>query len=509
MRGESFYFPSHCIALSTAMTSQPRLPVLPRGSPTTIRGLSETFSFHSSPEAFITSRLLAFQASHPSLANSRVPIRAKVLNRNVAVISSYHHVEQILRENWEDSSFSASEAYDELMAPFFPPPNLLLTDPPNHEYMKEAWKSRMLSLPKEMMSLVHDNVREYISGFRSGTIVDLYESMKELSWRIILSIFASASGKDATKLENLQEELLRGQFSLFPVSINTGLWQSPRSRGLVARKQLQVLLRARVQSGSSGCPFAAKGGAEQDDVANHLLLFTSSLAVKSLASLLTAILLNIFVYRRDNSDSHDNLASDTKNLTNNSDRADFLNSLFLETARLSLPIVGIMRRTTRDVIIFSGEEDTENTLIPKSWDVWLYFAGAARDPAAFGEIADLFRPDRYFQNSRDSHEVKQGLAFGAGAKSCLGEQLMTEVVMTVVKTCLGMGLDSSNSERKLELQGNVQDIPRGVQGWLGWQQGIKPEEWARDMKQLPAQRPSKAVMVKLIHNFEEIKAQEV
>ena len=59
------------------------LPVLPHGSPTTLSGLSETFSFHSSPQSFISSRILAFQASHPEFTQSRTPIRAKVLNRNV------------------------------------------------------------------------------------------------------------------------------------------------------------------------------------------------------------------------------------------------------------------------------------------------------------------------------------------------------------------------------------------------------------------------------------------
>lgn len=475
------------------------LPVLPHGSPTTLRSLSETFSFHSSPETFVTSRVLAFQSSHPSLANSRLPIRAKVLNRNVAVISSYHHVREILCENAEDSGFSAGEAYDELMAPFFPPPNLLLADPPVHAAMKAAWEARIASMREEVRPTVHDIVLGYFRGFTSGVTIDLYESMKELSWRILLVIFLRASEHDAAKLEFLQEDLLRGQFSLFPMSINARVWRTPRSKGLAARKQLQNILKSRVEAGTKGCPFATNGAAERQDVANHLLLFTSSLAVKSLASLLTALLLNIHILEKDGK----NLASRLRSLPNESDRDRLLQSVFKETERLSPPVIGIMRRTTRDVILTSGQEHTNDTLLPKSWDAWLYFVGAARDPAAFGSTAGLFQPERYNHSSPELESVKEGLAFGAGPKTCLGKELIGDVITTTVKTCLGIPSERTTSQATIEFQCSINDIPRGVQGWLGWQQDIKPEEWARDMKQLPTQRPNKAVRVQLLHDLAE------
>ena len=483
------------------MSTQQRLPALPHGSPTIIRGLSETFAFHFSPEAFITSRVLAFQASHPSLANSRIPIRAKVLNRNVAVISSYHHVQQILGDDGTSSKFSAGKAYDELMAPFFPPPNLLLADPPVHQSMKNAWKARMMPLSSKVRPMVNYIVLEYFSGFKSGVTIDLYETMKELSWRLILGIFLSPSADNATKIEKLQEDLLRGQFSMFPVSMNTGLWRSPRSKGLAAREKLQALFKARMVSGAQGCPFAAHSDQERGDIASHLLLFTSSLAVKSLASLLTALLLNVFIHRRGSVHEDYGLASYLESLEKDSDKESLLESIVLETERLSPPVVGIMRRTTEDVVLKSAMAGLDDSLLPNSWDVWLYFAGAARDPAIFGETADSFRPDRYFQTSMTSASTRHGLAFGTGHKSCLGEELMRDVVMTVLKSCLGNRVDTSGTETKIDLQGNLNDIPRGVQGWLGWQQGVEVGCWARDMKQLPTQRPSNPVMVQLLHNL--------
>ena len=487
------------------MTSQPRLPILPYGSPTTLSGLSETFSFHASPEAFITSRVLTFQASNASLAESRSPIRAKVLNRNIAVVSSYDHINQLLCDEANSVRISAGKAYDDLMAPFFPPPNLLLADAPSHQLKKDAWVSRMASLPAEIQSLVQETLLSHFRDIPLDSTVDLYESMKALSWKLILSIFMSSSDKrdgarkDAAEIESLQEDLLRGQFSLFPVSISTPLWRSPRAKGLAARKKLQSLLKARVQKGNRGCPFATSDSAEEEDIANHLLLFTSSLAVKSLASLLTAVMLNLYVYRDEaSSQQATSVASRILSLEKAKDRDELLKSTILETERLSPPVVGIMRRTTQGITLSAQEERVQDTLIPQGWDVWLYFVGAARDPAVFGKTADSFLPGRYYKTADIAEAPRPGFAFGAGPKSCLGETLMREVVTTVAKTCLGM---YGGSKVRVTLGASMNDLPRGVQGWLGWQKDVKPEDWARDMKQLPTQRPVKGVTVKVVHDL--------
>jgi cytochrome P450 len=364
----------------------------------------------------------------------------------------------------------------------------------------------MAALPDEMRPLIQETVLSYFRGYRSGSTIDLYESTKELSWKLILGIFMSSfterdqAQKDQAEIEALQEDLLRGQFSLFPVGINLGLWRSPRARGLAARKKLQQLLQERVQKGVTGCPFATQGEADQDDVANHLLLFTSSLAVKSLASLLTAVMLNLYTSSNSpENQSSQSPASTILSLENASHRDELLKSVILETERLSPPVVGIMRRTIQDVTLLSGQESIQDTIIPKGWDVWLYFVGAARDRASFGDTADSFLPERFYGLSEGTVSEKKGFAFGAGAKSCLGESLMREVVLTVTKTCLGT---DSESKTRIELQCNAADIPKGVQGWLGWQKDVTPEEWSKDMKQLPTQRPVKGLMVTIIHTLD-------
>ncbi|KAL8833657.1 MAG: hypothetical protein Q9170_004143 [Blastenia crenularia] len=474
-------------------------PVLPYGSPTTISGLSENFSFHSSPENFITARVLAFQKAHPHLADSRIPIRAKVLNRNVAVISSYDHVRRLLCDETMTACLSSSQAYDELMAPFFPPPNLLLLDPPDHQDHKQMWLGRMAPLNGKIRPLMQGTIRKHLCSIPSGSVIDLYESMKTLSWQILLSIFIhkdeGREGVGKAETEGLHEDLLRGQFSLFPVSINTPFWRSPRSKGLQARKTLQSLLLSKVTGGK--CPFAINNAQEGQDVANHLLLFTSSLAAKALASLLTALLLNLFVFKEDETALSTKICA----LEDCKQRSRYIQSMICETERLSPPVVGIMRRSTQDIVLGSSREMVRPTLIPKGWDLWLYFVGAGRDPSEFAQTAENFVSDRYLGADTSPSE---GLAFGSGPKACLGRDLMRIVATTVVEVCLGQVQDAKPNENSetttISLQENT-DLPAGVQGWLGWKAKIKPEDWARDMKQLPTQRPRKPILVIIEHRF--------
>jgi cytochrome P450 len=233
-----------------------------------------------------------------------------------------------------------------------------------------------------------------------------------------------------------------------------------------------MLLNARLEQQDCQCPFLRRQKVSRTDIVSHSLLFTSSITAKALASLLTAIVLNLFLYpggmplvsriRAEGAVSGDVL----------------LKSILLETERLSPPIVGVMRRAERDVILRSSEGQPA-TLVPSGWDVWLYFVGAGRDPTVY-EQADAFLPERFISAS----EQTASFAFGAGPKSCLGRHVVRQIVLTVSRTLL-------NSD--ILLDGSVQ--ARGVKGWLGWDTGLTAEAFARDLKQLPCQRPRDVINV--------------
>ncbi|KAF2678471.1 cytochrome P450 [Lentithecium fluviatile CBS 122367] len=456
---------------------------LPPGSSSTLRGLSETFSFYSSPESFITSRIRDFYKQSPELVASRSVVRAKVLNRNVAVVSSHAQINQILCD--DSARYEARGAYEELMAPFYPSPNLLLSDGAQHRQMRDTWERRVDTLPSKATPLIGKLTEEHFESTLSGVETDVYELMKTLSWKILLGVFLDLNHDTPlfAEIESLQEILMRGQFSLLPVSINTGFWSSPRKKGIDARKKLEGLLLDHLGSKESACPFTATDSHELKDIANHTLLSTSSLAVKGLASVLTALFLNLYLYECEG--GRPPLAA-TMSQNDSTESSKRLRSILMETERLSPPIVGIMRRSTSDNVISSldGEADT---LVPKGWDCWLYFAGAGRDPAVVGPTWDRFDPDRYCNDSTSP----EGMAFGAGPKMCLGRDLVREMALAVAQTWLRM---------RLRVEGKVS--AKGVRGWLGWepQDSVSLEETAADMKQLPTQRPSKPVLVRVVRS---------
>lgn len=473
----------------STQTQPDRPPRLPPGLPTAFDGITETLSFHSSPETFIASRILAFEVEHAA-ADSHAPVRAKILNRNVVVISSHAQIIHVLSsaehedEAGAEPGFVATEAYKQFMAPFYPSPNLLLSDGAAHSRMRMPWERRVGNLGPRTQQLVKETTGRHFDRLVDSE-VDLYESLKSLAWRILLGLFLKLDEADAEfkEIEKLQEDLLRGQFSLFPVSVNVGVWKSPRSKGTTAKEKLQRLILARLKNVEGACPLYTQSpqGADGDldEVANHVLLFTSSLAVKATASLLTAYLLNLFLLERRGVRLVEEILA-----LQGQERVELMRSIELETERLSPPIVGVMRRVSRESVVPSASHGGQDLLIPGSWDAWLYFVRGGRDPSAFGETSGRFVPDRFLPSSNPG--APQGLAFSAGAKRCLGQSLVREICLAVAESML---------EGKTRLLGEVQAT--GVRCWLGWQEseGVGMEEWARDMKQLPTQRPARPVMV--------------
>lgn len=478
------------------------LPRLPQGDSSLISALSQSLSFHSSPESFISTRARNTAALHSSNAAgkeetaSQIPtvVRARILNRNVAVVSSHRLCEDILRvgngepqktvtaitmgEMIGPNTFAIRPAYHELMSDFFPPPNILLLDSPDHAAKRKAWDEQLSSIPSETSIEVQEIVDDHIKSWPSESTIDLYESMKDLSWRVLLCIFLQLrlTDKKYSLVESLQEKLLRGQFSLFPVSIHTPFWRSPRSKAIEARRELQKLLKDHISQQDKGCPFLQKGKIDEDELASNAILFTSSIAVKALASLLTASLLNLFLLPCEPT-----LASRVRKEGSQNGQI-LLSSILLETERLSPPVVGIMRRAQQDVIL-AAPEGQPPILVPAGWDVWLYCVSAGRDPAAY-ELADTFLPERFIS----ANETRDNFAFGgSGPKVCLGRGVIRHIISTVATKIV---------DADIRLEGSV--AAEGVRGWLGWDSGVGVDAFARDLKQLPCQRPKEAIRI-LVH----------
>lgn len=477
-----------------------RSPQLPAGGGTSLLStISQTLSFHASPDSFLSAGQDAAGLVQEQL-RPRV-VRAKILNRDVAVISSYEHCKEILSLNEEassspsaqsciiathpgqtlrKSSFGVLPAYRELMSDFFPPPNLLLLDAPGHEARRRDWDDHMAKVCRDSSAKVREIAIDELSAWSHGAEVDLYDRMKDLGWRMLLAVFLHLSPTDRAYHDVVawQEDVLRGQFSLFPVSINTPFWRSPRSRGLDARHKLQEALKKNVDTQHSTCPFhnCQAGTIGRDELASNALLFTSSIAVKALASLLTASLLNLYVFPDEPS-----LANRVREL-DSGPREMLLQSILRETERVSPPVIGVMRRVQQDIILQqTGTPNDPPTLVPAGWDAWLYFVGAARNESVYTQAAK-FVPERFVGESGPS----PGLTFGSGDKTCLGKDIVRQIVQTVAMVMVDSGID---------LHGSVDS--EGVRGWLGWDGEVPVESIARDLKQLPCQRPRKPIRLRV------------
>jgi cytochrome P450 len=246
---------------------------------------------------------------------------------------------------------------------------------------------------------------------------------------------------------------------------------------------------------ASACPFMGQADSDdqrangqsfnEDDMVAHLLVFTSSIANKAVASLLTAYLMNLFLWRDGGGDS--SLAHLIRSQEDEATKERMLESILAETERLSPPVVGVMRCVKQEIALHHGmdgkDENSEYT-IQKGHDAWLYLAGASRDPTVFKD-ADVFSWDRYM--STEDGELNGGFAFGGGVKKCLGYELTRQISLTVARTLLGS---------QLSFEATVSD--RGVRHWLGWEKNVPLEVIAKDLKQLPCQRPRKPVKVEVI-----------
>lgn len=554
--------------------------------------LTQSFSFHSSPESFISSRLEQFTLSDGnSLPFASRIVKAQILNREVHIVTSYHACKAILchqsrtndpveegradggeyaseyadvyahertskdgaspqrsrkctvharnsnRSHDKPELFAARAAYRQFMGDFFPGPNLLLEDGLAHRIHKDQWRTRLLNLPQSSESLIREITQsrflDQLVGGQNPQEIDLYAHLKSLIWDILFGVFLSITrngdGSKFHRLEELQEALLRGQFSTFPVSISTPLWSSARSRGIDAVKELEkslgtiardVLASKASDRSFNACPFSEQlleAGLPSDDhldaedVISHLRLFTSSIANKALASLLTAFILNLFVWRPSSSMTNSGHGSGTsvslaeliRSYPDPQKRVIMLQSVLAETERLSPPVVGVMRRVQQDVLISSADRDRpEEYAIPGGQDAWLYLSGANRDPDVYdraGEFVwDRFLPS-FSTSTKDTvnadvpstdFQPPLPFAFGDGIKSCLGADLSRQICLTVAYTLV---------DKSIMMAGRIDE--GGVVAWLGWERRMDRKDevqlMARDLKQLPTQRPRRAVKVQV------------
>ena len=174
-----------------------RKPVLPPGTGGIFSGIFENLSFHASPESFIQSQILRYHKHNPEAVQQRSPVRSKILNRNVVIVSAYQHIQHILDDG--NDSYEAVAPYMQFMQEFFPVPNLLLTDGCPHQEMKSKWQPAVhrWSEDEHRYRRLLDSSLNFVAGIERNTPLDLYGTLKDFAWRILLPEFISLDETDS------------------------------------------------------------------------------------------------------------------------------------------------------------------------------------------------------------------------------------------------------------------------------------------------------------------------
>ncbi|PVD30443.1 hypothetical protein C0Q70_09709 [Pomacea canaliculata] len=194
---------------------------------------------------------------------------------------------------------------------------------------------------------------------------------------------------------------------------------STYSHALEAKEKLLKIIQAQRHSTSQRFlkQFEEVASYDQDMfVNNHLLLFSSALVPKAIASLLTSFAIEL------GTADHISLQSELKL------KPDLKSSIFQEVLRLYPPFLGGRRIARKDVVV-------DGYRIPQGHAVVYITYTAHRDAQVFQE-PETFHPERWLGSRSDCD--KHLFNFGLGPRKCLGQELVWKIVDVVVSELMAV-----------------------------------------------------------------------
>lgn len=200
-----------------------------------------------------------------------------------------------------------------------------------------------------------------------------------------------------------------------PTTLKVPMMQkSGYGKALEAKNRLLEIINKKLSDNPSGFPGqVAEAKFSSSEVASgNLLLFTSALVPKALASILTSFVIAL---------SEDESLQDTTRYNEK-----VLDSIILEVQRLWPPFVGGRRLVRQDCSV-------EGFHVPKGHAIIYLTRHAQRDPKIFDD-PDEFKPERWENKNR--YDKDKLFLFGAGPRCCVGRELVKRVLKTATRTLL-------------------------------------------------------------------------
>ncbi|CAK9003671.1 Obtusifoliol 14-alpha demethylase (CYPLI) (Cytochrome P450 51) (Cytochrome P450-LIA1) [Durusdinium trenchii] len=432
------------------------------------KGVGDTAAFAKDPERFLSKRF----------AEKGEVFGTRILQWPVVFAASHRAVSDALGLRDEMSAKAGYSAFSGLS--LFGPA-VLFQDGDEHGKLRKAiLQSDFASYDKLKASGLHARVarlaREEMAkvkaqGNGSQVRFNVYDLTKQLCAAMLCLCFlpADATAQDFTKL---QAKFWRGTASSglnFSVSLGFGVKKkSAFNEAKEAREELRKLFQNADQNHESKgtCPFGRK--LAEDERIDHLLMFTSSMVVKAIGS----VVCSFVVLMDKHPDIRANLVQEllrqeeaqTPNEAPKVGGHDLLFRVLLETERLFPPVIGCCRSVKAKKgahVQLCNKFD-----IPDNTRVWCSFITANRDPAVYKNPL-VFDPSRW-----QGAETTNHFSFGAFQHECLGKPFARSVIR---ETCIAMLL--AFPSWKVETSGANRWLP--VTPWgHGVCEGVHGPSWA-------------------------------
>ncbi|XP_053406571.1 uncharacterized protein LOC123547264 [Mercenaria mercenaria] len=230
---------------------------------------------------------IRFQNKHMEATKSRVFL-SRFLNKPTIFIGSSAILGEVLKDHAQHMDFGYKQFMGEIYGD-----NILFSDGDTAEGLREILKH--LFTPESVQSYqytIERIVKKSIETLDNGDTLCAYKFFKKLATEICLSLFLGLdfSETEADVISQLTTTHWHGIISV-PVAIKLPkMSETAFSKALAAKKKLLEIIKKRRDEKCHSFPqkVEALPNLEEDLVNNHLLLFTSALVPKALASILTS-----------------------------------------------------------------------------------------------------------------------------------------------------------------------------------------------------------------------------
>jgi cytochrome P450 len=357
---------------------------IPGGAGLTVVG-DKSLEFYKDAVTFVNKRL---QQHESRLFLSRL------LNKPTVFVASNSAVHSLLNDDTDKIDLG----YKSFMQGIYGD-NVIFADKQEVEELRKILHELMSpDVMQQFQTIVTKLTSKVIDSISPGEIVSSYDLFKKLATEICLSIFLDIDFETSQELSNqivaLTTTHWHGIISV-PFSLSLPMMsQSTYTKALEAKNTLLQIIEDKLSKSKNGFPHMMSKAAfpSTNNAASHVLLFTSALVPKALASILTSFVIQL----GDRKSLQDEILTEPT----------LLQHVLLEVERLWPPFFG-GRRLVRK------KYELDGYTIPAGHAIVYMTQHAQRDPDVFPDPED-FMPERWQDGGINSKDRDKLFLFGDG-----------------------------------------------------------------------------------------------